>query len=146
MVYRDTLLVTIFVATVYFVKYVYMFIDSLNKPVSVYCTECINSEHFTSFFISRFIIIIIYLLGLCAFIYRTAEEWTGNRGERGGMTCSKAPQVESNLGVTAGRVVSVCVSHPQVARRQVVCGRCSLSAAPADLHPRGRLTLDHPIG
>ncbi len=29
---------------------------------------------------------------------RTAEEWTGNRGERGGMTCSKGPQVESNPG------------------------------------------------
>ncbi len=29
---------------------------------------------------------------------RTAEEWTGNRGERGGMTCSKGPRVESNPG------------------------------------------------
>ncbi len=27
---------------------------------------------------------------------RTAEEWTGNRGEREGMTCSKGPLVESN--------------------------------------------------
>ncbi len=32
------------------------------------------------------------------FYDRTAEEWTGNRGERGGMTCSKGPQEESNLG------------------------------------------------
>ncbi len=30
---------------------------------------------------------------------RTAEEWTGNRGERGGTTRSKGPQVESNLGL-----------------------------------------------
>ncbi len=29
---------------------------------------------------------------------RTAEEWTGNRGERDGMTCSKGPQEESNPG------------------------------------------------
>ncbi len=31
-------------------------------------------------------------------LYRTAEEWTGSRGERGGMTCSKGPQVELNPG------------------------------------------------
>ncbi len=41
-----------------------------------------------------------FLFGLFVPLFqdRTAEEWTGNRGERGGMTCSKGPQVESNPG------------------------------------------------
>ncbi len=43
----------------------------------------------------------------CAFIYRTAEEWTGNRAERGGMTCSKGPQVESNPGPLREDIASV---------------------------------------
>ncbi len=38
---------------------------------------------------------------------RTAEEWTGNRGERGRMTCSKGPQVESNLGLLRKDIASV---------------------------------------
>ncbi len=46
-------------------------------------------------------------LGFCAFMYRTAEEWTGNRAERGGMTCSKGPQVESNLGPLCEDIASV---------------------------------------
>ncbi len=33
---------------------------------------------------------------------RTAEEWTGNRGEREGMTCTKGPEVESNMGLPRG--------------------------------------------
>ncbi len=40
----------------------------------------------------------IFLGFLCLYLDRTAEEKTGKRGERGGMTCSKGPQVESNLG------------------------------------------------
>ncbi len=40
-------------------------------------------------------------------LYRTAEEWTGNRGERGGMTCSKGPQVESDPGPLREDIASV---------------------------------------
>ncbi len=40
-------------------------------------------------------------------LYRTAEEWTGNGGERGGMTCSKGPQVESNPGLLCEDIASV---------------------------------------
>ncbi len=40
-------------------------------------------------------------------LYRTAEEWTGNRGERGGMTCNKGPQVESNPGPLPEDIASV---------------------------------------
>ncbi len=39
--------------------------------------------------------------------FRTVEEWTGNRGERGGMTCSKGPHVESNPGPMREDIASV---------------------------------------
>ncbi len=48
-------------------------------------------------FVNLFFFLRYFLGFLCLyFLDRTAEEWTGNRGEREEITCSKEPQVESN--------------------------------------------------
>ncbi len=43
----------------------------------------------------------IFFSAFVPLLYMTAEEWTGNRGERGGMTGSIGPQVESVYGTLA---------------------------------------------
>ncbi len=66
----------------------------------------VETDNFDNLFIYLFIL----KIGFWAFVpllYRTAEEWTGNRGDRGGMTCSKGPQVELNPGPLREDIASV---------------------------------------
>ncbi len=68
--------------------------------------------------------LVVWGLPVCLFVFsdifwafvplfsdRTAEEWTGNRGERGGMTRSKGPQCGIERMAAAARTKPLYMGH-----------------------------------